>query len=598
MKPLGPLVHVCVALALAACGADLSIELPAQREGTETGAPLRLDFPAGQAVEHRLPFRVSGGVPPYDSSIEGCPDWVTLLPDQGILAGTAPVSERGRTFFCAYRVTDSGGLQEPQSVSYGLRLAVGSPAALDLPSPVVPPLRIGEYRSIPFPPASGGVWPYTYSFTCAGGALPSGMGFAPATRVFAGTPDAAFQDSCTYTVTDSAQPAATVSEAVEVIAAPTGPLTLPDAVFEGDDPGSLTVGRRVNVTFAEATGGVGPYTYELLCALPQGLGFSPNARILSGTPLEAYRGPDCTYRVTDSASPPAVVSRSVALIVDPLDLGAWRFRTRTVEPGGPCALPRPGTRTPVATLPHAQGGVVGQDVYDLLDRPHTPLLEFDRITRQLTYIHPPAAPILGTPNTYRYAVGRRNGNGEVNEKNADDVLCLDIQFDPGTSICPADPEADPPLQPSQLIHIHLRVRDDAYWDAAREEYRCPDTTAPAPSSAAQNVSNPVHTALAPVHARRAVDVAHEAVRDRVRGRSPGAPSRVAVSPSVDFASLSGRSAGFDYTGSSRSLSAGVETGAGSWQAGLVAAFTRTDLSYRAEASLPDFTNVAGECHPT
>ena len=148
--------------------------------------------------------------------------------------------------------------------------------------------------------------------------------------------------------------------------------------------------------------------------------------------------------------------------------------------------------------------------------------------------------------------------------------------------------------PSHFIHIQLRVRDDAYWDTERQEYRCPDTTPPAPSSAAQDVSNPVHTALAPVHARRAVDVAHAAVRDRVRGRSPGAPNRLAISPSVDFASLSGRNAGFDYTGSSRSLSGGVEFGAGSWQAGLVAAFTRTDLRYRAEASLAGSGYRAGE----
>ena len=66
------------------------------------------------------------------------------------------------------------------------------------------------------PAATGGVQPYAYSLTCAGGMLPSGMGFAPETRTFAGTPDTPFRDSCTYTVTDSSQPAATISRAVEV----------------------------------------------------------------------------------------------------------------------------------------------------------------------------------------------------------------------------------------------------------------------------------------------------------------------------------------------------------------------------------------------
>ena len=34
--------------------------------------------------------------------------------------------------------------------------------------------------------------------------------------MFAGTPDAPFHDSCTYTVTDSSEPATTVSRAIEV----------------------------------------------------------------------------------------------------------------------------------------------------------------------------------------------------------------------------------------------------------------------------------------------------------------------------------------------------------------------------------------------
>ena len=433
------------------------------------------------------------------------------------------------------------------------------------------------------------------------------MGFAPETRVFAGTPDARFRDSCTYTATDSSEPAATVSSAVEVeVSGRTGGISLPENPEEFVVTSSssdivsltseqrtrltLTLGKRFSVTFAPAKEGVEPYTYELLgCELPDGLRFSPDAQTLTGTPLEAYRGPDCTYRVTDSALPPASVSRDFELIVEPLDLGTWRFRTRTVEPGGPCVLPNPGTRTDVAILPHAHGGEVGQDVYELLDRPHIPFLEFDRPTRRLTYIHPPAVPILGTPNTYRYLVGTAG----VNEENADDAICLDVQFDPGVDICP-DPSGD--LEPGDFIHIQLQVRDDAYWDENVREYRCPDTTASTPRSGCSEASpTPVHTALAPIHARRAVDVAHTAVRDRVRSWSPDDPRALnAIDPAIGLASLSGRTEGFDYSGSSESLSAGAELGAGSWQAGLVASFARTDLDYRAEAGLSERGYLAGE----
>ena len=697
MKQYRIFALACIALsfALAACGSSGAPSVSAPEQENRT---LQLDFPPGDAAEHRLPFGISGGVPPFASRIDGCPDWVTLFPDQGILAGSAPTEEHGRTFFCTYLITDSG-IFGPNKRSYGLRLTVASLQAgsLSLPSPAKLSLTVGTYHGAALPAASGGVGPYTYSFTCAGGQLPSGMGFAPATRVFAGTPNAPFRDSCTYSARDSSQPAATVSRAVEVEVSDRAvtPLSLsspaklsltvgtyhgaalpaasggvrpytysftcaggqlpsgmgfapatrvlagtPDARFRDsctytvtdssqpamtvsraievevsgraviplsipedfvpnprqDADVSLLMEQRARVTFKAATGGVQPYTYEILgCDLPRGLRFSPDARTLTGTPQETYRGPDCTYQVTDSAVPPATKSRDFGLIVDPLDPETWRFRTRTVEPGGPCAPRITGTRTRVAILPHAQGGDAGRDVYALIDFPNNHFLTFHRPTRRLTYIHPSADPIVGTPNTYRYLVGAAG----VNEKNAEDALCLDVQFDPGPSAsCPEFPDAIPPLEPDDFIHVQLRVRDDAYWDGT--EYRCPDTTAPAPRSAARSdsVSNPVHTALAPVHARRAVDVAHTAVRDRVRRWSPDDPRGLdAIDPAIGLASLSGRTEGFDYTGSSESLSAGAELGAGSWQAGLVASFARTDLHYRAEADLsargyPDFDGWA------
>ena len=133
MKPIKPVLHLSLALSLAACGGgDLSIGFSGG-SGSET---LELEFSPGRAAEHRLPFRISGGLPPYDSSIDGCPDWVTLFPDQGILAGTAPDGDQGKTFLCTYRVEDDS-MSFPQSTSFLLRLVVGSPAGLDLPDEVV-----------------------------------------------------------------------------------------------------------------------------------------------------------------------------------------------------------------------------------------------------------------------------------------------------------------------------------------------------------------------------------------------------------------------------------------------------------------------------
>ena len=202
---------------------------------------------------------------------------------------------------------------------------------------------------------------------------------------------------------------------------------------------------------------------------------------------------------------------------------------------------------------------------------------------------------LGTPNTYRYLVGTEMS---VDATNADDALCLDVQYDPGADVCPSDTSANPPLRPEQFIHIQLQLRDDAFWDenaGEAGEYRCLDTTAPLPRSGARGVSNPVHEALGPVHARRATAVAHAAVRDRVRRWSPGSEqASFAVAPEVGLASLSGQRDGFDYTGVSESATFGAETGAGAWQAGLVASFTRTELRYRAEAALAELGYRTGE----
>ena len=489
--------HFCMSLSLVGCGGGLSVDLP---EGKQT---LDLYFPPEQAVEHRLP-RISGGTRPYESSIDGCPDWVTLFPDQGILAGTGPAVDSGKTFFCTFRVTESdSGFRPARSVSYGLRLMVSSLLA--------EPLKL--------------------------------------TRIFEDT--------------------------------------------LGDEL-TLKIGRRSQINFQVASGGVAPYTYELVdCVLPAGLEFHSNTRVLSGTPNAEYRGPNCTYRVTDNSS--ASVSLSFVLVVKPLEKRDWRFRTRTVAPAGPCVFPGSGL-IEVATFPRAHGGE-GSERYELPGAPYplaSPnLLSFDPGNRVLTFANPSAPPVLGTPNTYRYLVGTDISG--VDATNADDALCLDVQYDSGAGACLGDTSADPPLRPEQFIHIQLQLRDDAFWDGNAEEYRCPDTTARPPRPGARGVSNPVHEALGPVHARRATAVASAAVRDRVRRWSPGSEqASFAVAPEVGLASLSGQRDGFDYTGVSESATFGAETGASAWQAGLVASFTRTELRYRAEAALAELGYRTGE----
>ena len=348
MKHIKIVIFVGFVLALAACGGDSGGGGPSIDRPQESTI-LHLSFPAGQAVERRLSFRIPAGIRSYNSSIEGCPDWVTLFPDQRVLAGIGPVQDRGKTFFCTYRVINTGFTQ-PRSASFGLRLTVGSGStdSLSLPSPKKLNLTVGTYHGAVLPAATGGIGPYSYSLTCAGGQLPSGMGFASATRVFAGTPDARFRDSCTYAATDSSQPAVTVSRAVEVEVSDRAvtPFSLPSLARLG-----LTVGTYHGAALPAASGGVGPYTYSFSCAggqLPSGMGFAPATRMFAGTPDARFRD-SCTYAATDSSQPAVTVSRAVEVEVS--------GRTVTLSLPSPAKLSLTVGTYHGAVLPAATGGI-------------------------------------------------------------------------------------------------------------------------------------------------------------------------------------------------------------------------------------------------
>ena len=494
MKHIRTAALVCLAFALAACGGGghLSVETPGGGEKHETHI---LEFTPGEPAEYRLPFRISGGIPPYKSELldeenDDCPhEWVTLFPDQRILAGTAPAADAGRTFFCIYEVTESDpGFRDPRSVTHGLRLQV---RALEVPDLMLPPpskedLSVGTFRDVEFPPATGGVQPYTYTFDCAGGPPPPGMNFAPATRRFAGTPRERFRDSCTYSVTDSSAVPTTVSQAVEIeVAGPvTGTLMLPATVVPGNVI-RLRMNERARVTFQPATGGVEPRTYQLQCPnsppigpnvpsmLPPpgnppfaGLGFGPLTRVLSGTPTAEYTGPDCTYSVTDSATPPATLAKSVALIIEP-ERTKWRFddgdRSLTQD-DEPLMRDSGLGKQVVHQLPEAEpgsGGSGGTPVYrllsqrgDLVGNDSRPLA-FNAAEHKLEYEHPcdpdPDAadacdPPPGKTFTYRYQV--------LFGDTVDDTLCIDVSYRKD-----ADADDDPKNDP---LIASVRIHDNAF----------------------------------------------------------------------------------------------------------------------------------------
>jgi len=404
------------------------------------------------------------------------------------------------------------------------------------------------------------------------------MNFDTASHRFSGAPRTPFDDSCTYAVEDhspeghgrsSERVVRTVSVTV-TDPRPQPPLELPLSVVLGNSV-VLTVGQPARVTFEPASGGVPPYTYELDCDLPEGMEFTSDGRLLAGTPSEALLVKRiCTYRVTDERDGNGNTrERVVTLIVNLRDPGRWRFNPRTL---GGSEYPIDSTldgRQPLATLPHALGGTSPQ-TYELLDVQEP--LGFDAGTRQLYYVRSGVRPLFGTATTSVYQVVVGGG--------PQDALCIDVVY--------LNPIADAPQT------VRVSARGDAHWNGT-DRFVCVPEAPAGNSSSLPMASNPIHQALGPIHARRAVDVAHAAVRDQVRRWSRGAAGTLpAFSPAVDFGSLSGESGGFDYSGSSTSMSAGAELGAGAWQTGLVASFTRTGLRYDAEAGLAERGYRSGE----
>ena len=427
------------------------------------------------------------------------------------------------------------------------------------------------------------------------------MGFAPATRVLAGVAGAAFDDSCTYTVTDSSTPPATVSRTIEVTVES---LALPDT----PDQVRFVIGDFRSVTLPAATGGEPPYTYTFTCAggrLPPGVRFSPaspvpasTTPVLAGTGDAVFRD-SCRYTVADSSQPAATVSKNIEVVVDPFARGRWRFRTRSLDPSEHPIDREPNDEQVLVILPRAlpeTGFAEDCVIYRLSGTLAPDPFGFSPDSRRLTYTYPGVDPLFDAPTTLRYEVrtyprpvGGCPESPDEARHEAQDALCVDVAY--------RDTLPGSDTHTRELQAVQISIRDQASFDGT--EYRCPDAPPESPSTSNAPVSNPVHTALAPVHARRAAGVAHAAVRDRVRDWSPdspggGAPRGIAITPSVEFASLSGLSDGFDYSGTSESASFGAETGAGVWQAGLVASFTHTELDYQAEAALAERGYRTGE----
>jgi hypothetical protein len=146
----------------------------------------------------------------------------------------------------------------------------------------------------------------TFNWTIAGGALPSGLGLAPAGTI-AGVPSVPGAFTFTARATDAAQPSNFAERTLTIGVAAAAPVTIGTAAIP-----AARIGEAYS-TPLQATGGTGGYIWSVVAgALPQGL--SVNAGLIQGTTTSAGRF-SVTVRAADNNNTANFAERTFALNV-------------------------------------------------------------------------------------------------------------------------------------------------------------------------------------------------------------------------------------------------------------------------------------------
>ena len=380
------------------------------------GKSLAIVYVAGQAVDQTLPVVIAdtGNAPVMYTLTPALPTGLTFN------AGVRPrptitgMPTAAATTEYTYTATDGDGntaMTDTDTLEFTITVeADTAPAfAADASIPLDFYPQHGIISPLTFPEATGGNGDLTYTLTTAQGVLPAGLTFNGDLRppTLTGTPSVFGGSQLTYTVTDAdGNTAAGDRDTLTftfTVAESDRSLGFPDMINFGLEPAAgrivlyYTRDQAITpVTFPAATGGIAPLSYSVIGGrLPTGLTFDADGRVLSGTPTAPGVG-IFTYRVTDSAMPPATVTVGAMIIIcetggtpDGLtNCGLPSFTTLafTTPAGMTFENTRPVTSV---TLPAATGGYSTNAVRIYTATPLPPGLTFDPMTRAIT----------GTPTT-------------------------------------------------------------------------------------------------------------------------------------------------------------------------------------------------------
>ena len=228
---------------------------------------------------HGFSLTASGGTAPYHWS------WAAAggssLP-AGLNLSSAAISgipTATGSFAVIVTVTDSGSPAVQQTANYPIQIT--APVTLSITSTSPPVGTVGAVYGTGqgFPvTATGGVTPYTWSWTAAkGSSLPPGLSLSNGS--ISGTPTQVGSYQVILTVTDSELPSAqATTNTTIVIANPPPPV-----ISTSPDPPAGAVNIAYSGFMFKATGGVLPLTWSETGTLPPGMALGADGA-LSGTP--------------------------------------------------------------------------------------------------------------------------------------------------------------------------------------------------------------------------------------------------------------------------------------------------------------------------
>src|SRR5579863_391337 len=232
-------------------------------------------LPAGTLhVAYNAALSATGGTAPYSWRLTSgqLPTGLGLSPSGAV---TGMPTQAGTSLFTV-KVKDSSS--PPQTAAGSLSISVSSGSSqVQITTISLASGQVGSAYSVVIA-ASGGTTPYSWSL--AGGTLPTGLGLDASSGQISGTPTQSGTFPITVQVKDSSSPAQTASQGFSIVVAAAGSQV---SITTSSVPNGQ-VGAAYSTALA-ANGGTMPYTWSISAgALPAGLSLGAGNGVISGTP--------------------------------------------------------------------------------------------------------------------------------------------------------------------------------------------------------------------------------------------------------------------------------------------------------------------------